>query len=67
MTEIENKITNLLNPTQNYVVALSGGVDSSVLLHIVHSYTSNVRSVFVNHNQKIQKNFKNQLRILLKI
>ena len=30
MTEIENKITNLLNPTQNYVVALSGGVDSCV-------------------------------------
>ena len=52
MTEIENKITNLLNPTQSYVVALSGGVDSSVLLHIVHSYTLNVRSVFVNHNQK---------------
>ena len=52
MTEIENKINNLLNLTQKYVVALSGGVDSSVLLHIVHSYTPNVRSVFVNHNQK---------------
>ena len=52
MTEIENEIRNLINPTQNYVVALSGGVDSSVLLHIVGSLTSNVRSVFVNHNQK---------------
>ena len=48
MTEIENKISNLLNPNQNYVVALSGGVDSSVLLHSVRFHTSNVRSVYVN-------------------
>ena len=63
MTEIENKISNLLDPNHNYVVALSGGVDSSVLLHLVRSYTANVRSVFVNHNQKdsneLQKSAEN--------
>ena len=63
MTEIENKISNLLNPNQNYVVALSGGVDSSVLLHSVRFHTSNVRSVYVNHNQKdsnkLQKSAEN--------
>ena len=63
MTEIENKVSNLLNPDHDYVVALSGGVDSSVLLHLVRSYTANVRSVFVNHNQKdsneLQKSAEN--------
>jgi len=52
MTEIRDKITNLIQPSKSYVVALSGGVDSAVLLHAVSSHTPNVRSVFVNHNQK---------------
>ena len=52
MTEIKDKITNLIKPSKKYVVALSGGVDSAVLLHAVSSCTTNVRSVFVNHNQE---------------
>ena len=52
MTEIKDKIANLVEPSKNYVVALSGGVDSSVLLHAVSLFTPNVRSVFVNHNQQ---------------
>ena len=52
MTEIRDKITNLIQPSKNYVVALSGGVDSSVLLHVVKTLTPNVRSLFVNHNQQ---------------
>ena len=55
MTEIRDKITNLIQPSESYVVALSGGIDSSVLLHAVSLQTPNVRSVFVNHNQKDSK------------
>ena len=55
MTEIRDKITNLIQPSESYVVALSGGVDSSVLLHAVSLITPNVRSVFVNHNQQDSK------------
>ena len=52
MTEISDKIKNLIQPSKSYVVALSGGVDSAVLLHAVSLLTPNVRSVFVNHNQE---------------
>ena len=52
MTEIRDIITNLIQPSQRYVVALSGGVDSSVLLHSVRKFTPNVRSLFINHNQQ---------------
>ena len=52
MTEIRDTINNLIQPSTSYVVALSGGVDSAVLLHAVSSHTKNVRSLFVNHNQE---------------
>jgi tRNA(Ile)-lysidine synthase len=52
MTEIRDTINNLIQPSKSYVVALSGGVDSSVLLHSVRKFTPNVRSLFINHNQQ---------------
>ncbi len=50
--KIEKDIIKNLDESKNYVVALSGGVDSAVLATIVAKQTPNLRSVFVRHNQK---------------
>ena len=45
--KIEKDIIKNLDTSKNYVVALSGGVDSAVLATIVAQQTPNLRSVFV--------------------
>ena len=53
--KIEKDIIKNLDTSKNYVVALSGGVDSAVLATIVAKQTPNLRSIFVRHNQKHSK------------
>ena len=50
--KIEKDIIKNLDTSKNYVVALSGGVDSAVLATVVAQQTPSLRSVFVRHNQK---------------
>ena len=50
--KIEEHIKENLNNTKNYVIALSGGVDSAVLAKIASENTKKLRSVFVRHNQE---------------
>ena len=50
--KIEEHIKDNLNNTKNYVIALSGGVDSAVLAKIASENTKKLRSVFVRHNQE---------------
>lgn len=53
-SNIKNIIDNI-DLSKNYVVALSGGVDSSVLAHIMANQSAAMRLVFVQHNQKDSK------------
>tara|TARA_B100001248_G_scaffold20354_1_gene13694 strand:- start:571 stop:1836 length:1266 start_codon:yes stop_codon:yes gene_type:complete len=52
MTDIKNKILNLVNQNDEYVLALSGGVDSAVLASIFNDLNLSYRTIFINHNQK---------------
>ena len=52
MTDIKNKILKLVNKNNEYVLALSGGVDSAVLASIFKELNLSYRTIFVNHNQK---------------
>ena len=49
------KIIENIDLSKNYVLALSGGVDSSVLAHIFAKQSAKIRLVFVQHNQKDSK------------
>ena len=49
------KIIENIDLSKNYVLALSGGVDSSVLAHILAKQSVKIRLVFVQHNQKDSK------------
>jgi len=52
MTDIKNKILKLVNKNNEYVLALSGGVDSAVLASIFNELNLSYRTIFINHNQK---------------
>ena len=52
MIDIKNKILKLVNKNNEYVLALSGGVDSAVLASIFNELNLSYRTIFVNHNQK---------------
>ena len=56
--KIEKDIIKNLDTSKNYVVALSGGVDSAVLATVVSKQKYNLRSVFVRHNQKHSKDLE---------
>jgi len=52
MTDIKNKLLKLVNKDNEYVLALSGGVDSAVLASIFNDLNLSYRTIFINHNQK---------------
>ena len=58
--QIEEKFLLNIDIEKKYVIALSGGVDSAVLAHLAKKYCKNVRTLFVNHNQKHSNELESQ-------
>ena len=54
-SSIEKIIQNNIDLSKKFVVALSGGVDSSVLAHVLSKTTKDIRLMFVQHNQAHSK------------
>ena len=65
--QIEEKFLLNFDIEKKYVVALSGGVDSAVLTFLTKKYTSNVRAVFINHNQQHSNKLEVQAKIAKKL
>ena len=57
-SSIENIVKSNIDVSKNLVIALSGGVDSSVLAHILCKISKNIRLVFVQHNQVHSKDLE---------
>ena len=57
-SSIENIVQSNIDVSKNLVIALSGGVDSSVLAHILCKISKNIRLVFVQHNQVHSKDLE---------
>ncbi len=63
---IENIVQRNIDVSKNLVIALSGGVDSSVLAHILFKITKNIRLVFVQHNQVHSKDLETSAKQVAK-
>ena len=64
MVDIHNSVSEFTNSSDEYVIAISGGVDSAVLTHIFYMLKLNFRTVFVNHNQKGSEELKQSAQAL---
>ena len=65
-SSIENIVQSNIDISKNLVIALSGGVDSSVLAHILCKISKNIRLVFVQHNQVHSKDLETSARKIAK-
>ena len=64
MVDIQSSVSEVTSSSDQYVIAISGGVDSAVLTHIFHKLELNFRTVFINHNQKGSKELKQSAQAL---
>ncbi len=64
MVDIQSSVSEVTSSSDQYVIAISGGVDSAVLTHIFHKLELNFRTVFINHNQKRSKELKQSAQAL---
>ena len=64
MVDIQSSVSEVTSSSDQYVIAISGGVDSAVLAHIFYELKLNFRTVFINHNQKGSEELKQSAQAL---